>query len=283
MEISFYSGNFLGLAPESVVALLTEATRFVTAGHAHGIRFSTRPDAITSKTLQLIAPFPVRTVEIGAQSMDDRVLTMSQRGHTALDTENAMRLLRKTPYAIGMQMMTGLPGDDRLSTHTTAEKIAALSPDFVRIYPAVVLENSLLARWYAQGRYQPLTIAAAVDRVKDAYLLFRKKDIRVVRMGLQASDVLDGGSVLAGPYHPAFGHLVLSSIWLDKASALLTGKETAGATARFRLNPVNVSRLRGQKNQNIKTLMQTFHLQAIDVIQDETLPDDALHLICGRS
>jgi histone acetyltransferase (RNA polymerase elongator complex component) len=123
-------------------------------------------------------------------------------------------------------MMVGLPGDSDARALTTARKIADLDPDFVRIYPTVVVENSCLAQWFKKGKYLPLSLEDAVTLVKKIYLLFKQEGIEVIRMGLQASDDLeDGSTVLAGPYHPAFGHLVYSEVFWDKALAAI---ESAG-------------------------------------------------------
>jgi histone acetyltransferase (RNA polymerase elongator complex component) len=137
-EISFYGGNFLGLPPEQIQLLLATAAAFVHKGRVNGIRFSTRPDTIDAKRLDLIAPYPVTTIELGVQSMQDDVLERSARGHTADDTRRAVALLAGRPYALGLQMMVGLPGDTTASALATARQLAGLSPDFVRIYPAVV-------------------------------------------------------------------------------------------------------------------------------------------------
>ena len=279
MQISFYGGNFLGLAEESIRTLLDEACRFIKQGQVDSIRFSTRPDTISGETLKLIRDYPVQTVEIGAQSMDDRVLSKSRRGHTARDTENALRLLAETPYDVGLQMMTGLPGDDPTSTWVTARKLAEFAPAFVRIYPALVLKDSPMADWYKNGTFQPLSLDDAVNRVKNLYLFFKEKSIPVIRMGLQASEELNAEqTVLAGPYHPAFGHLVLSSIWLDKASELLREKKKHGNKAVFYIRPENISKLRGQRNANITKLMEQFHLKAIAVKPDEKMADEDMRL-----
>ena len=83
---------------------------------------------------------------------------------------------------------------------------------------------------------------------------------------------------MAGPYHPAFGHLVLSSIWLDKASAMLAEAKAHGIKAVFHVRPENISNLRGQKNLNIQKLMQQFQLKAIEVKPDEKLAGDDMRM-----
>ena len=279
VQISFYGGNFLGLPREDILSLLEEARGFIRKGKAEGIRFSTRPDTISKETLQLLKAYPVQTVEIGVQSMDDQVLATSRRGHTAQDIENAVTLLKETPYEIGLQMMIGLPGDTETTAQMTAHRLADFEPDFVRIYPALILKGSPMAAWYASGTFMPLSLDDAVVYVKNLYLFFQERAIPVIRMGLQASDELNSEqTVLAGPYHPAFGHLVMSSIWLDKASELLTAEKTFGEKVVFYVRPENISNVRGQRNRNVKKLMRRFHLMAIDVKPDEKMAKDDMLL-----
>ncbi len=279
VQISYYGGTFLGLGDCVIKKLLAFAAGFIAEGGVHGIRFSTRPDSVTKETLDVIRNYPVKTVELGVQSMDDTVLARSNRGHTAGDTEKAADLLRERGYETGFQIMVGLPGDDRDKIMKTAERLAALRPDFVRIYPALVLANSDLETMYLKGEYTPLSLAEAVAQVKRLYLYFKGKDIPVIRMGLQASDELDRGSaVAAGPYHPAFGHMVHSSVFLDMACSLLkhsvfpAGKKEAV----FYVHSKNISKLRGLKNNNLDVLKTLFSVDSVTIHADDRLDTETL-------
>jgi len=200
VQVSFYGGNFLGLKKEYIRILLDETTKFVKNKRINSIRFSTRPDTISDKKLDIIKDYPVSTIEIGVQSMDNQVLAMAKRGHTALETEKAAALLKERNYDVGMQMMVGLPGDDETKSLFTAQRIASFSPDFVRIYPTVVLAHSRLAVWYRNGEYTPWSLSRCVALVKNLYLFFKSKKIPVIRMGLQASeDLAKDTTILAGP------------------------------------------------------------------------------------
>jgi histone acetyltransferase (RNA polymerase elongator complex component) len=278
-QISFYGGNFLGLAENTLYQLLNIATPFVETGDVDSIRFSTRPDTITPHLIDIIRQFPVQTIEIGVQSMDDGVLKHSRRGHTSRDIKTACNALRPFGYEIGMQMMVGMPGDDDTTVMKTAQSITDLQPDFVRIYPTIVLKNSQLEKWYRQGRYQPMSLEAAVTQTKKLYLLFRKHGISVIRMGLQASEELDGNTtVLAGPYHPAFGHLVHAEIFLDQATAELNSKAMPIHKAIFFVHPNSIPKMRGLKNVNIKRLKSTFHINSIELVPDASLSSDTLRV-----
>ncbi len=283
VEIAFFGGNFLGLKCEAIKGLLAAAREFVEAGQVDGIRFSTRPDTIDHQLLNMLKDYPVSTVELGVQSMDDQVLALSRRGHTRTDTERAVTLLHAKGYDIGLQIMVGLPGDDSARSMETGRQIADLKPDFVRIYPTLVLAGSPLAGWYQAGTYRPLPLDAAVTRVKALYLLFKSHQITTIRMGLQASKDLDSGAcILAGPYHPAFGQLVHSEIFLAAAVAGIKRSPPVGEPVAIHVHPANVSKMRGLKNSNVAKLSCAFNLKSIQVLPDPALGPDTIR-IGGRS
>jgi histone acetyltransferase (RNA polymerase elongator complex component) len=279
VQIAFFGGNFLGLKPKEIKSWLTLADEFVSQGLVDGIRFSTRPDTIDAARLDMLDNYPVSIVELGVQSMDDDVLALAERGHSAADTVRAVKALKRRRLGIGLQMMVGLPGDSEARALATARKIADLNPDCVRVYPTVVVENSRLAHWFKKGEYQPLSLEAAVSLVKKVYLIFQKEGIAVIRMGLQATDDLeDGSTVLAGPHHPAFGHMVYSEIFYDKAAAAI---ESAGSTSNMltiSVNPSSISKMRGLNNSNIKKLKKEYGLYSIEVIPDGSLAKEELNI-----
>jgi histone acetyltransferase (RNA polymerase elongator complex component) len=210
-------------------------------------------------------------------------LKICKRGHSRRDTENAVRLLKSDGYEIGLQIMVGLPGDRPTSTFSTAERIINLRPDFVRIYPTLVLAGSPLAKWFQSGEFKPLSLKACIRQVKQLFLRFDKYNIPVVRMGLQASeDLADGSTILAGPYHPAFGHLVHAEIFFDGVHKAMAAGKVKGKSARIRVHPNNVSRLRGLNNGNIKKLNKMFQPESIHIIPDSSIAKNNL-MVNGRS
>ncbi len=268
-QISFFGGSFLGLEKKTIRSLLGAAMPFVGAKDVDSIRFSTRPDTISQESLNLLDGFPVSTVELGVQSMNDQVLDAAGRGHRASDTVVAADLLKNRGYEMGLQMMVGLPEDDDDGAMETARRIAELEPDFVRIYPTLVLEGSQLAGRYRDGRYHPMALAACVTLVKRLFLYFNTHHIPVVRMGLQASDGLTrAGGFIAGPYHPAFGHLVHGEMVLDAISSALDRMEKPPDPLTISVHPCMVSRVQGLHKQNISRLKKAFDLKKIVLHQD---------------
>ena len=188
-------------------------------------------------------------------------------------------------FQLGLQIMVGLPGDGEDVSMETARRVAALSPAFVRIYPTVVVAGSLLADWYRNGTYSAWSLDRAVALTARMAGFFRENGIRVIRMGLQATDDLQpGDSILAGPYHPAFGHLVYSRLFLEKATALLASrlviKDGEGtAEVVLQVHPRAESRLRGMKNENIRHLKERFGLERITVQRNTGLPEGGLEVL----
>ena len=279
VHIAYFGGNFLGLTIREIEFWLDLAGKFVSRGLVDNIRFSTRPDTIDLERLDILEKYPVSTVELGVQSMDDRVLAKSDRGHTASDAMRAVLSLKERGLRVGLQMMVGLPGDSEARSMTTARRIADLGPDCVRIYPTVVVANSQLARLYRQGEYQPLSLEGAVTLVKKVYLLFRQEGINVIRMGLQASeDLAEGSTVLAGPHHPAFGHLVYSEIFYDKAVTTIESARSLTNTLTILVNPRNISKMRGLNNSNIQKLKKQFGLDSVEVRPNDSIGEDELYI-----
>jgi histone acetyltransferase (RNA polymerase elongator complex component) len=277
VEIAFFGGNFLGQTTDAVKMLLTEAAKFVNQGRADSIRFSTRPDSIDRQRLEILGDFPVTTIEIGVQSMDPRVLKTSRRGHSDLDTEHAVGLLKDYDYTIGVQIMIGLPEDEPDKMMETGQRVVDLKTDFVRIYPTLVIQGSPLAKWYQKGKYRPLSLNTAVTRVKHLYLLFQEARIPVIRMGLQHAEEFDNPeTILAGPYHPAFGHLVYSEIFLDRVRMVMESDKIQGEAVDIRVHPKNVSQMRGLNNENIRKLNQLFHLKSVGIIPDSSIAKNEL-------
>ena len=213
VEIAFFGGSFTGLPLSSQAYYLNIAQPYLQNKHVQGIRISTRPDYIDTKTLEFLKTQGVKTIELGAQSLDDEVLQKSGRGHSVADVIAASQLILEHGFRLGLQMMIGLPADNFEKASHTAQQIIDAGAHETRIYPCLVLHDTALEQLYRQGGYVPLSLSEAVEWSVALYLLFEKSGVVVLRTGLHASEELDGYSLVAGPYHPSFKALVMSAIW----------------------------------------------------------------------
>ncbi|MEZ4599458.1 MAG: radical SAM protein [Syntrophotaleaceae bacterium] len=250
-EAAFFGGTFTLLASERQKAYLDQVAPFIRSGRLSGIRVSTRPDAISRENAGLLKECGVTTVELGCQSFSPAVLSLVQRGHGPDAAAIAVPILREQGLKVGLQLMPGLPGGDRKEAVFSLRRALALNPDFLRIYPAVVLKGTELEQVWRKGDFQPLALETAIDVCADLLLDCLAVGIPVIRLGLQSTEELDRGDLLlAGPYHPAFGQLVQSRLWrraLDREMALM------GAAA-IQVHPADLGNAVGHRRENLHYL-----------------------------
>lgn len=206
-EAAFYGGSFTGLPEALQKDYLESAFEFVSDKRIDALRISTRPDYVSSEKLPLLKKYGVETVELGAQSMTDEVLELSGRGHDSQATVRAVGLLKGEGFKVGLQIMPGLPGDTRKTIINTAREVAGLGPDFVRVYPTLVVRDTPLYAMYLKGEYTPWGLQDMVDVLSAVSKVFRGAGIPVIRMGLQPTEELEE-TIVAGPYHPSIRQLV---------------------------------------------------------------------------
>lgn len=233
MEIAFFGGSFTGIPLDQQRAYLTVAQRYKLTGRIDQIRLSTRPDYIDPQILMLLLDYGVDIIELGVQSMDDRVLNCSGRGHDSDSVRRASQLIRDAGFTLGIQLMIGLPGDSYESCLYSARETIKLKPEISRLYPTVILKDTELARRYLSGEYLPPSLEETVRRAKDMYLSLTGAGIQVIRVGLKSTDGIgDQRQVLGNTFHPAFRQLMESEIAkesLERQLRLLLNSRVPGA------------------------------------------------------
>jgi len=276
VQVAFYGGSFTGLARGRQEELLAAAQPFLASGEVREIRLSTRPDCMSPEIAQFLYDRGVRVVELGAQSLVDSVLAASGRGHTAAQVHEAVASLRSAGIRVGIQLMLGLPGDTTVLAGKSARAAAGLAPDLVRIYPTLVISGSPLASLFRARAYQPLSLNRAVALAGRLWRIFAEQGIPVVRMGLQPSRSLEE-SLLAGPYHPSFGELVLSRLFFREVRALLS-RRLSGQAHELVVARADESIHRGKGNCSLKRLAALGLLAGVNTIYSETQPRQSVRL-----
>ena len=104
-ELAFYGGSFTAIDPVLREELLAAVRPFLERGTVERIRVSTRPDAVDREVLESLRSAGVMTVELGAQSMSDRVLRLSGRGHTSADTARAAALVKEAGFTLALETL----------------------------------------------------------------------------------------------------------------------------------------------------------------------------------
>ncbi len=266
VEVAFFGGSFTGLEHETQGRLLSVAAEFFP--RVSGIRLSTRPDYISREVLDLLAKYNVTTIELGVQSSNDEVLRLNNRGHSFDDVKKASEMIKARGISLGHQMMLGMYGADPQKDMQTVRDIIELQPDCVRIYPVVTLRDTKLQKLYENGEYQPYTVDKAAELAKEAVCMFRENGIDVIRVGLHSSEELDtGDSVIAGPYHQAFGELVESLCFRDVIEKEIQKKDLRNCAFEFACKPNDVSKVIGHKRMNKEYFMKKYNIQLKAVVQ----------------
>ena len=257
VEIGFFGGNFTGIAFEDQKKLLSLAQPYINSGKIKSIRLSTRPDYIDQEILDFLKEHHVKTIELGAQSMHNEVLQASRRGHTAEDTEKASVLIKENGFRLGLQMMIGLPGDDAEKNMFTAKRICELGADDTRIYPCLVIRETMLHKWYYEKKYQPLSLEEAINQTKKIIPVFEKNHVNIIRIGLHPSEMLSPEKdLVAGPFRPAFRELVITEIWNDLFRPLLN--EAGHSNIRISVPASELNYAIGHQSKNKKMLEKKF-------------------------
>jgi elongator complex protein 3 len=138
-----------------------------------GTTFETRPDWCSPSSIRNMLFLGGTKVELGVQSTDDELLAEMRRGHTVSDSIEANRALREAGFKVGFHMMPGLPGSDLkrdLASFQDLFEQDSFRPDYLKIYPALVVEGTELCDLYRRGEYNPLEdeeAAELISRVKE--------------------------------------------------------------------------------------------------------------------
>ncbi|MDO5717519.1 MAG: radical SAM protein [Tissierellia bacterium] len=250
IEVAFYGGSFTGLKRNLIIEYLDSVNDYIKNGIVESIRLSTRPDYIDIDIADLLKSYNVKTVELGVQSMVDDVLRANNRGNCALDVLDSFKILREYNFDIGLQMMTGLYKSSLEDDLYTANSLADLRPDFVRIYPTMILPDTYLYELYNNGEYNPMKLDEMIDHVKKIVMIFEGNNINITRIGLpDIQDESDDIPNMIGPYHPALRQIIYSEIYFEAISNYLIYFQNRRKLTLY-ANNSNISYLSGYKSMN---------------------------------
>ena len=133
-----------------------------------GTTFETRPDWCGPKEIEEMLLLGATKVELGVQSTQDDLLQTMKRGHYVEDSVRANRALREAGLKVGFHMMPGLPGstpEGDLQVFRDLFQDSRFRPDYLKIYPTLVVEGTELYRLYQKGEYEPLGDEEAAELV----------------------------------------------------------------------------------------------------------------------
>lgn len=267
-EIAFFGGSFTAVDREYMVELLKTAHYFVSnfPEQYNGIRCSTRPDCINREILDILKSYGMTTIELGAQSMNDEVLSANRRGHDSRAVKEASALIKEYGFKLGLQMMTGLYGDTTEYCIQTASEFISLGADCVRIYPTVIIRGTYLGELFEKGEYSSFGFDETIDLCAVLLEMFEKAGIPVIRLGLHSGGDFDG-NVLGGVYHPALREIAEGRMYFNRMKEFMEGSDSR----RFRVytDRRNISRISGHKKEN-KTKLSNLGYSFVITEEDGT-------------
>jgi elongator complex protein 3 len=170
-----------------------------TAPHRNvGLVIETRPDMITPDEIRRLRQLGVTKVQLGVQSLDDRLLSLNRRGHTVADTRMAIRLLRLAGFKIAVHWMPNLYGATPESDRADFRRLwldPALRPDELKIYPTALLQGTELYALWQSGRYTPYAESTLVQLVADCKLMVQPYcRINRVMRDIPAHNIVEGST-----------------------------------------------------------------------------------------
>jgi radical SAM superfamily enzyme len=203
-ELAFFGGTFTALPRECQHKLLRLAGEWKREGRITRIRCSTRPDAFDPDQLDELRCLGLDMIELGIQSFAPGALAASRRGYTPEQALRACAMVRSAGLDLGIQLLPGLPGQTQADFRADIAFCRTLNPELVRLYPLLVLRNTVLEGLWRRGDYHPWGLRRCVETLACALLQLWDSGIRVARMGVAQEPGL-AEQVLAGPWHPALG------------------------------------------------------------------------------
>ncbi len=133
-----------------------------------GLVIETRPDEITPDEIRWLRHLGVTKVQMGAQSLDDRILELNKRGHDVECTRRATALLRAAGFKIVLHWMPNLLGATPESDHEDFARLwMDFCPDEIKIYPNQLLANAELYEYWQRGEFHPYTTEQLIDLIAD--------------------------------------------------------------------------------------------------------------------
>ncbi|HWG90278.1 MAG TPA: tRNA uridine(34) 5-carboxymethylaminomethyl modification radical SAM/GNAT enzyme Elp3 [Candidatus Thermoplasmatota archaeon] len=150
-----------------------------------GLTLETKPDWCFEPHVDHSLALGCTRIELGIQSVHDRHLEITHRGHTAADSLKAIQVVKDAGLKLCLHLMPGLPGatyEEDLETFRQVFEEPAWRPDMIKIYPTLVMPGTELYEMWSRGEYQPVAEDYAIRLIREATARFLPEWVRIQRM-----------------------------------------------------------------------------------------------------
>lgn len=247
-EVGLFGGNIFNIPPSHLKKIFYLFKDY--REHIEGFRISTKPVPLRQETIQILKENNVKVIELGIPVFNDKILEVLNRGYTVADFYNTYEILKKEGFKVALQVMVGLPDEDRKEIANTVKNIMRLMPSYIRIYPLVVIKDTPLYYAFMKGDFLPCDFNEVVMRALYIYLNAQSLNIPVVKMGLTDNEVIRE-KIVGGAYHPAFGSIVKSEGFFVALTSLFLKYNLKGKI-NVKINKRDVPHLLGYKRKNME-------------------------------
>lgn len=238
----------------------------------HGLPFAirVRPDLFSRADADRLIAAGCVAVELDVLSFDDEAVRGIGRSHRKRLVLEQAQSLAERGVRVGVVLSPGLPGTSAETCLADARQAAEIAHT-ARLHPVLVLRDAGLREPHMDGRYEPLSLGDAVTVCRRMLDLLEQAGVQVLRIGQQPGPDELGGRAVAGPQHSSFRELVESRRTLDSIQGMLVGI-ARGSRVAIRCAPADVGRVRGPRNQHVRTLRADHGLDEVQVRPDPELP-----------
>lgn len=151
-----------------------------------GLAIATRPDCIANEYLDVLKEIQVTKgkdiyIELGLQTVNYHTLETINRGHSMAELIDAVLRIKRYGFNVTVHMIVNLPWDTMEDTIEGAKTLSALGVDQVKLHALYIVKNTLMAKWYEEGKIQLISAEDYADRVI-AFLRYLHPDIVLQRL-----------------------------------------------------------------------------------------------------
>lgn len=167
------------------------------------VSIGTRPDCLTPQAYDFLVELNKHIevwVELGVQTVHDKTLDRINRGHDWASSERAIKTLHDLGLKVAVHAILGLPGETAADFRQTADTLAALPIDAVKIHNLHIEKGTTLALEHALA---PIPTLMEYDFAEHLMDFIRRMPPHIPIMRL-TTDTLDD-DLIAPKWHMAKG------------------------------------------------------------------------------